>query len=175
MATITKITRRRHENPPHGVASVKEWFNYVTAMRNEGLQRPHPSLIPYPFPIHSPSIPHSFPIHSPSISIHSPACSPFTIYSPCIYHPSLSQPMLRSLRFIHYRSLCTRKASGLTSVSLQVTQYHTWVLTALKIEDFVFITLKGLAGSKLFSKSLSGLGCSIKNTRSVRRNYIIGS
>lgn len=36
MATITKITRRRHENPPHGVASVKEWFNYVTAMRNEG-------------------------------------------------------------------------------------------------------------------------------------------
>ncbi|XP_073459616.1 bridge-like lipid transfer protein family member 1 [Aquarana catesbeiana] len=37
MATITKITRRRHENPPHGVASVKEWFNYVTAMRNEEL------------------------------------------------------------------------------------------------------------------------------------------
>lgn len=37
MATITKITRRRHENPPHGVASVKEWFNYVTATRNEGL------------------------------------------------------------------------------------------------------------------------------------------
>lgn len=36
MATITKITRRRHENPPHGVASVKEWFNYVTATRNEG-------------------------------------------------------------------------------------------------------------------------------------------
>lgn len=36
MATITKITRRRHENPPHGVATVKEWFNYVTAMRNEG-------------------------------------------------------------------------------------------------------------------------------------------
>ncbi|KAI1887314.1 hypothetical protein AGOR_G00189030 [Albula goreensis] len=35
MATIIKITRRRHENPPHGVASVKEWFNYVTAMRNE--------------------------------------------------------------------------------------------------------------------------------------------
>ncbi|EMP38574.1 hypothetical protein UY3_04218 [Chelonia mydas] len=35
MATITKITRRRHENPPHGVASVKEWFNYVTATRNE--------------------------------------------------------------------------------------------------------------------------------------------
>ncbi|KAG7279197.1 hypothetical protein CRUP_024398 [Coryphaenoides rupestris] len=35
MATITKITRRRHENPPHGVATVKEWFNYVTAMRNE--------------------------------------------------------------------------------------------------------------------------------------------
>ncbi|KAK7904615.1 hypothetical protein WMY93_017222 [Mugilogobius chulae] len=37
MATITKITRRRHENPPHGVATVKEWFNYVTAMRNEEL------------------------------------------------------------------------------------------------------------------------------------------
>ncbi|MFT7806383.1 uncharacterized protein KIAA1109 homolog isoform X8 [Arapaima gigas] len=37
MATITKITRRRHENPPHGVASVKEWFSYVTAMRNEDL------------------------------------------------------------------------------------------------------------------------------------------
>uniref|UniRef100_A0A4W3HSK9 KIAA1109 n=1 Tax=Callorhinchus milii TaxID=7868 RepID=A0A4W3HSK9_CALMI len=37
MATITKITRRRHENPPHGVASVQEWFNYVTAMRNEEL------------------------------------------------------------------------------------------------------------------------------------------
>ncbi|XP_034627354.1 transmembrane protein KIAA1109 homolog [Trachemys scripta elegans] len=37
MATITKITRRRHENPPHGVASVKEWFNYVTATRNEEL------------------------------------------------------------------------------------------------------------------------------------------
>ncbi|XP_041120867.1 transmembrane protein KIAA1109-like isoform X6 [Polyodon spathula] len=37
MATITKITRQRHENPPHGVASVKEWFNYVTAMRNEEL------------------------------------------------------------------------------------------------------------------------------------------
>ncbi|XP_069049556.1 bridge-like lipid transfer protein family member 1 isoform X2 [Lepisosteus oculatus] len=37
MATITKITRRRHENPPHGVASVKEWFNYVTAMRSEEL------------------------------------------------------------------------------------------------------------------------------------------
>lgn len=36
MATITKITRRRHENPPHGVATVKEWFSYVTAMRNEG-------------------------------------------------------------------------------------------------------------------------------------------
>lgn len=36
MATITKITRRRHENPPHGVATVKEWFNYVTAMRSEG-------------------------------------------------------------------------------------------------------------------------------------------
>jgi hypothetical protein len=36
MATITKITRRRHENPPHGVATVQEWFNYVTAMRNEG-------------------------------------------------------------------------------------------------------------------------------------------
>lgn len=36
MATITKITRRRHENPPHGVASVKEWFHYVTATRNEG-------------------------------------------------------------------------------------------------------------------------------------------
>lgn len=36
MATITKVTRRRHENPPHGVATVKEWFNYVTAMRNEG-------------------------------------------------------------------------------------------------------------------------------------------
>lgn len=39
MATITKITRRRHENPPHGVATVKEWFNYVTAMRNEGNKR----------------------------------------------------------------------------------------------------------------------------------------
>lgn len=39
MATITKITRRRHENPPHGVATVKEWFNYVTAMRNEGKGR----------------------------------------------------------------------------------------------------------------------------------------
>lgn len=38
MATITKITRRRHENPPHGVATVQEWFNYVTAMRNEGKQ-----------------------------------------------------------------------------------------------------------------------------------------
>ncbi|XP_075964686.1 bridge-like lipid transfer protein family member 1 isoform X15 [Anarhichas minor] len=37
MATITKITRRRHENAPHGVATVKEWFNYVTAMRNEEL------------------------------------------------------------------------------------------------------------------------------------------
>ncbi|XP_067898642.1 bridge-like lipid transfer protein family member 1 isoform X11 [Heterodontus francisci] len=37
MATITKITRRRHENPPHGVATVQEWFNYVTAMRNEEL------------------------------------------------------------------------------------------------------------------------------------------
>ncbi|KAG8454098.1 hypothetical protein GDO86_000657 [Hymenochirus boettgeri] len=37
MATITKITRRRHENPPHGVASVQEWFTYVTAMRNEEL------------------------------------------------------------------------------------------------------------------------------------------
>uniref|UniRef100_UPI00398F7960 bridge-like lipid transfer protein family member 1 n=1 Tax=Pristiophorus japonicus TaxID=55135 RepID=UPI00398F7960 len=37
MATITKITRRRHENPPHGVANVQEWFNYVTAMRNEEL------------------------------------------------------------------------------------------------------------------------------------------
>ncbi|XP_037550709.1 transmembrane protein KIAA1109 homolog [Nematolebias whitei] len=37
MATITKITRRRHENPPHGVATVKEWFSYVTAMRNEEL------------------------------------------------------------------------------------------------------------------------------------------
>ncbi|XP_058888337.1 bridge-like lipid transfer protein family member 1 isoform X4 [Acipenser ruthenus] len=37
MATITKITRQRHENPPHGVASVTEWFNYVTAMRNEEL------------------------------------------------------------------------------------------------------------------------------------------
>ncbi|MBZ3874504.1 hypothetical protein SUZIE_128270 [Sciurus carolinensis] len=37
MATITKITRRRHENPPHGVASVKEWFHYVTATRNEEL------------------------------------------------------------------------------------------------------------------------------------------
>ncbi|KAM8915679.1 bridge-like lipid transfer protein family member 1 isoform 6-T6 [Spinachia spinachia] len=37
MATITKITRRRHENPPHGVATVKEWFNYVTAMRSEEL------------------------------------------------------------------------------------------------------------------------------------------
>ncbi|XP_030626570.1 bridge-like lipid transfer protein family member 1 [Chanos chanos] len=37
MATITKVTRRRHENPPHGVATVKEWFNYVTAMRNEEL------------------------------------------------------------------------------------------------------------------------------------------
>ncbi|XP_072313657.1 bridge-like lipid transfer protein family member 1 [Eucyclogobius newberryi] len=37
MATITKITRLRHENPPHGVATVKEWFNYVTAMRNEEL------------------------------------------------------------------------------------------------------------------------------------------
>ncbi|KAG7510692.1 hypothetical protein JOB18_028724 [Solea senegalensis] len=37
MATITKITRRRHENPPPGVATVKEWFNYVTAMRNEEL------------------------------------------------------------------------------------------------------------------------------------------
>ncbi|XP_017281655.1 transmembrane protein KIAA1109 homolog isoform X10 [Kryptolebias marmoratus] len=37
MATITKITRRRHENPPHGVATVKEWFGYVTAMRNEEL------------------------------------------------------------------------------------------------------------------------------------------
>uniref|UniRef100_A0A7N8WMU0 KIAA1109 n=1 Tax=Mastacembelus armatus TaxID=205130 RepID=A0A7N8WMU0_9TELE len=37
MATITKITRRRHENPPHGVATVKEWFNYVSAMRNEEL------------------------------------------------------------------------------------------------------------------------------------------
>ncbi|XP_072563835.1 bridge-like lipid transfer protein family member 1 isoform X4 [Paramormyrops kingsleyae] len=37
MATITKITRRRHENPPHGVASIKEWFSYVTAMRNEEL------------------------------------------------------------------------------------------------------------------------------------------
>ncbi|PWA30431.1 hypothetical protein CCH79_00020247 [Gambusia affinis] len=36
MATITKITRGRHENPPHGVATVKEWFNYVTAMRNKG-------------------------------------------------------------------------------------------------------------------------------------------
>lgn len=36
MATITKVTRRRHENPPHGVATIKEWFNYVTAMRNEG-------------------------------------------------------------------------------------------------------------------------------------------
>lgn len=40
MATITKITRRRHENPPHGVATVKEWFSYVTAMRNEGSERP---------------------------------------------------------------------------------------------------------------------------------------
>ncbi|XP_059422386.1 bridge-like lipid transfer protein family member 1 isoform X5 [Carassius carassius] len=37
MATITKVNRRRHENPPHGVATVKEWFNYVTAMRNEEL------------------------------------------------------------------------------------------------------------------------------------------
>ncbi|XP_056616066.1 bridge-like lipid transfer protein family member 1 isoform X1 [Triplophysa dalaica] len=37
MATITKVTRRRHENPPHGVATVKEWFNYVTAMRTEEL------------------------------------------------------------------------------------------------------------------------------------------
>ncbi|XP_052427770.1 bridge-like lipid transfer protein family member 1 isoform X7 [Carassius gibelio] len=37
MATITKVTRHRHENPPHGVATVKEWFNYVTAMRNEEL------------------------------------------------------------------------------------------------------------------------------------------
>ncbi|XP_051507194.1 transmembrane protein KIAA1109 homolog isoform X2 [Myxocyprinus asiaticus] len=37
MATITKITRRQHENPPHGVATVKEWFSYVTAMRNEEL------------------------------------------------------------------------------------------------------------------------------------------
>ncbi|XP_051945787.1 transmembrane protein KIAA1109 homolog [Xyrauchen texanus] len=37
MATITKITRRRHENHPHGVATVKEWFSYVTAMRNEEL------------------------------------------------------------------------------------------------------------------------------------------
>ncbi|XP_038162988.1 transmembrane protein KIAA1109 homolog [Cyprinodon tularosa] len=37
MATITKITRGRHENPPHGVATVKEWFNYVTAMRNKEL------------------------------------------------------------------------------------------------------------------------------------------
>uniref|UniRef100_A0A8B9LSJ7 Si:ch211-233a24.2 n=1 Tax=Astyanax mexicanus TaxID=7994 RepID=A0A8B9LSJ7_ASTMX len=37
MATITKVSRRRHENPPHGVATVKEWFNYVTAMRNEEL------------------------------------------------------------------------------------------------------------------------------------------
>ncbi|XP_077093495.1 bridge-like lipid transfer protein family member 1 isoform X4 [Siphateles boraxobius] len=37
MATITKVTRRRHENPPHGVATVNEWFNYVTAMRNEEL------------------------------------------------------------------------------------------------------------------------------------------
>nr|XP_015825985.2 bridge-like lipid transfer protein family member 1 isoform X4 [Nothobranchius furzeri] len=37
MAIITKITRRRHENPPHGVATVKEWFNYVTAMRHEEL------------------------------------------------------------------------------------------------------------------------------------------
>uniref|UniRef100_H3AGP3 Bridge-like lipid transfer protein family member 1 n=1 Tax=Latimeria chalumnae TaxID=7897 RepID=H3AGP3_LATCH len=37
MAIITKVTRRRHENPPHGVASVKEWFNYITAMRNEEL------------------------------------------------------------------------------------------------------------------------------------------
>ncbi|XP_062852110.1 bridge-like lipid transfer protein family member 1 isoform X3 [Trichomycterus rosablanca] len=37
MATITKVTRRRHENPPHGVATVKEWFSYVTAMRNEEL------------------------------------------------------------------------------------------------------------------------------------------
>ncbi|XP_059821063.1 bridge-like lipid transfer protein family member 1 [Hypanus sabinus] len=37
MATITKITRRRHENPPHGVATVQEWFNYVTATRNEEL------------------------------------------------------------------------------------------------------------------------------------------
>ncbi|XP_035387616.1 transmembrane protein KIAA1109 homolog isoform X4 [Electrophorus electricus] len=39
MATITKVTRRRHENPPHGVATVKEWFNYVTAMRNEELHQ----------------------------------------------------------------------------------------------------------------------------------------
>ncbi|XP_048858560.1 transmembrane protein KIAA1109 homolog isoform X2 [Brienomyrus brachyistius] len=39
MATITKITRRRHENPPHGLASVKEWFSYVTAMRNEELNK----------------------------------------------------------------------------------------------------------------------------------------
>ncbi|MEQ2309795.1 hypothetical protein AMECASPLE_002234, partial [Ameca splendens] len=37
MATITKITRGRHENPPHGVATVKEWFDYVTAMRNKEL------------------------------------------------------------------------------------------------------------------------------------------
>ena len=44
MATITKITRRRHENPPHGVATVQEWFNYVTAMRNEGMDRKSPVL-----------------------------------------------------------------------------------------------------------------------------------
>ncbi|MGH0134645.1 UNVERIFIED_CONTAM: hypothetical protein FKN15_029243 [Acipenser sinensis] len=46
MATITKITRQRHENPPHGVASVTEWFNYVTAMRNEAHISEHPNQQP---------------------------------------------------------------------------------------------------------------------------------
>lgn len=45
MATITKVTRRRHENPPHGVATVKEWFNYVTAMRTEGVRHLSPKKI----------------------------------------------------------------------------------------------------------------------------------
>ncbi|CAH1268426.1 KIAA1109 [Branchiostoma lanceolatum] len=37
MATIRRLTCGRYDNPPPGVASVHEWFNYVSATRNEEL------------------------------------------------------------------------------------------------------------------------------------------
>lgn len=36
MATVSRVTRSRNQNPPPGSAPISEWFAYVTASHNEG-------------------------------------------------------------------------------------------------------------------------------------------